>query len=207
MTTHLGLQRILLPSAQVSQLATGSITLPSARGAFVFPVDDFSSIASTTLSSSATSITLSSIPQTFKHLHIRFSGRKDTTGANQTFVRLNGNTGYFSNDVVANSSTVSQSRATGYTNFEIYGASSNSANPSNVFGVAIIEILDYSNSAKIPLMGSRSGNASRSGNYALSVSAGQGKQTFAAAAVTSVTILSDDGNFVAGTSLEIYGIG
>lgn len=35
MTTHLGLQRILLPSAQVSSLTTGSITLPSARGAFV----------------------------------------------------------------------------------------------------------------------------------------------------------------------------
>ncbi len=34
MTTHLGLQRILLPSAQVSQLTTGSITLPSARGTF-----------------------------------------------------------------------------------------------------------------------------------------------------------------------------
>jgi hypothetical protein len=29
MTTHLGLQRILLPSAQVSELTTGSITLPS----------------------------------------------------------------------------------------------------------------------------------------------------------------------------------
>lgn len=38
MTTHLGLQRILLPSAQVSQLTTGSITLPSARGAFAFPI-------------------------------------------------------------------------------------------------------------------------------------------------------------------------
>lgn len=34
MTTHLGLQRILLPSAQVSSLTTGSITLPSARGSF-----------------------------------------------------------------------------------------------------------------------------------------------------------------------------
>jgi hypothetical protein len=50
MSPHLGLQRILLPSAQVSQLTTGSITLPSARGAFV----DFSSLAAVYMSASGT---------------------------------------------------------------------------------------------------------------------------------------------------------
>lgn len=34
MAPHLGLQRIMIPSAQVSSLTTGSITLPSAKGAF-----------------------------------------------------------------------------------------------------------------------------------------------------------------------------
>lgn len=42
MTTHLGLQRILLPSAQVSSLTTGSITLPSARGMFSLPYSGYS---------------------------------------------------------------------------------------------------------------------------------------------------------------------
>jgi hypothetical protein len=37
MAPHLGLQRIMIPSAQVSSLTTGSVTLPSARGAFVQP--------------------------------------------------------------------------------------------------------------------------------------------------------------------------
>ena len=69
MTTHLGLQRILLPSAQVSQLTTGSITLPSARGAFVEP-GDYALIERTVLSADATSFTFSSIPQTYKHLQI-----------------------------------------------------------------------------------------------------------------------------------------
>jgi hypothetical protein len=35
MTPHLGLQRIMIPSAQVSSLTTSSITLPSAKSAFV----------------------------------------------------------------------------------------------------------------------------------------------------------------------------
>jgi hypothetical protein len=50
MTTHLGLQRILVPSAQVSSLTTGSITLPSAKGVFV----DFSSLAAVYMSATGT---------------------------------------------------------------------------------------------------------------------------------------------------------
>jgi hypothetical protein len=54
MTTHLGLQRILLPSAQVSQLTTGSITLPS-RGLLAVP--DAPTIGTATASAGSASVT------------------------------------------------------------------------------------------------------------------------------------------------------
>lgn len=54
MTTHLGLQRILLPSAQVSSLTTGSITLPS-RGLLAVP--DAPTIGTATASSGGASVT------------------------------------------------------------------------------------------------------------------------------------------------------
>lgn len=54
MTTHLGLQRILLPSAQVSQLTTGSITLPS-RGLLAVP--NAPTIGTATASAGAASVT------------------------------------------------------------------------------------------------------------------------------------------------------
>lgn len=37
MTTHLGLQRTMIPGSQVSALTTGNITLVGARGAFAYP--------------------------------------------------------------------------------------------------------------------------------------------------------------------------
>ena len=39
MTTHLGLQRIMIPGSQVSALTTGNITLTGARGQTIIPVD------------------------------------------------------------------------------------------------------------------------------------------------------------------------
>jgi hypothetical protein len=71
MSPHLGLQRIMIPSAQISSLTTGSVTLPSARGAFVQPeagywgrndlngaqIGKLSFISETTSTSSATTST------------------------------------------------------------------------------------------------------------------------------------------------------
>jgi hypothetical protein len=73
MTTHLGLQRIMIPSAQVSQLTTGSITLPSARTAFVnYSDESLTLLGSFSLTSGTpTTIEVTNIPQTYKHLYIR----------------------------------------------------------------------------------------------------------------------------------------
>lgn len=86
MTTHLSLQRMLLPTAQVSSLTTGSITLPGARGQTVpeyGATAAFDYIAQS--QPSTNTVTFSNIPQTYRHLRILMSTRSSDTIGNITF--------------------------------------------------------------------------------------------------------------------------
>ena len=103
MTTHLGLQRILLPTAQVSSLTTGSITLPSARGQFVVPVTDvFQSIETITPTQGTSSISFASIPQTYQHLMIRGMMKSNDGGVGNGFAGMRYNNDSASNYWAAN---------------------------------------------------------------------------------------------------------
>lgn len=94
MTTHLGLQRTMIPGAQASALTTGSISLAGARGQYVEYFESWESIASITATGSSNSITFSSIPQTYKHLHIRGLIRNNANvGGDAAWMRINGDTG------------------------------------------------------------------------------------------------------------------
>ena len=92
---NLSILRGALASAQVSTYTTGSITLPSARQTFI-PPGDFQSISSFTAVGGETTITLSSIPATFKHLQLRCIA-KDTysasNGSQALGVRFNSDSG------------------------------------------------------------------------------------------------------------------
>lgn len=77
MTTHLSLQRMLLPTAQVSDLTTGSITLPSARGAYSDTSYDL--IETIALESASATVEFTSIPQTYQHLEVRYNAWTDRT--------------------------------------------------------------------------------------------------------------------------------
>lgn len=93
MTTHLGLQRILLPSAQVSTLTTGSITLPSARGQAVEYANnyDYELISTTTISNGDSSTTWLSLPSTRTGYTIEYTG--NFSAATNLMLRFNGDTG------------------------------------------------------------------------------------------------------------------
>jgi len=80
---------MLLPTAQVSDLTTGSITLPSARGQFVIPVTDFfQSIETIAPSQGASSISFTSIPQTYTHLMIRGMMKSNDGGVGNGFAGM-----------------------------------------------------------------------------------------------------------------------
>ena len=158
MPTHLGLQRILLPSAQVSSLTTGSITLPSARGAFdptLGYTEAFESINSTTLSTDTSTITFSSIPSTYRYLQLRGNIRLERSGdlAGELIIRFN-------NDSTANNYRSYYAGVSGTTSTSTYAATQTGSQTgyyglrlpannslSNNFGAFIVDIYDYSSSA------------------------------------------------------------
>lgn len=210
MTTHLGLQRILLPSAQVSQLTTGSITLPSARGAEI-PLTPFQSISSTTLSTTQSSITFSGIPSTFAHLQIRGIAR--TTGyashSHPIFVTVNGDTGanYQSQGFIHNFGGIG---FVGYydnatTSIYMQRTTGDSAG-SNHFGGINFSIIDYSKTNKLKTFLSEMGGAmtgATSNNYAVGPVGGTWRSTDA---ITSITLTPQYGSWSANTRFSLYGI-
>lgn len=209
MTTHLALQRPMLPTAQVSALTSGSITLPSARGAFVDPTN-FESIATYTVSGSSTSvITFSSISQTYTHLVLRgllklspTSGTDITcyvkfnsdAGSNYTWAVING---YNATASVGNRS-VSTSTGIGFT-----AAPSSATALASMYGPMIVTIEDYSNSNKFTTLRSFDGDVANSTYGNLDYRGGVWANT---AAVTQMDLYAGSGNYVAGSTIALYGI-
>ena len=163
MTTHLGLQRILLPSAQVSTLTAGSITLPSARGQFdgTAPYTDaFESINSSTLGSDTTSISFSSIPSTYRYLQLRGNIRLERSAdtAGELIIRFNndataGNYRSYYAGTSGTSSVTSIYAATqtgSQTGFYALRLPANNSLANN-FGAFIVDIYDYSSPAATTL--------------------------------------------------------
>ena len=151
MTTHLGLQRILLPSAQVSQLTTGSITLPSARGAFAPSYYD--SIATAT-PTGFSEVIFNSIPTGYQDLQIRGIVFNDSEAVLMTF---NGDTGsnYVRNRFNGTSTSKNASNQTGMSNIQI---TSMNRTPGATYGVAfVIDIGDYNSTTRNKTVRAKSG--------------------------------------------------
>jgi len=206
MTTHLGLQRILLPSAQVSSLTTGSITLPSARGQFV--EGSYDSISSTIVTSaSSSSITLSSIPSTYKHLVLRVIAKNDQSGEtywNNLKVTFNTDTNqnnYFSFRVMADgNSTASTANA----DTSALGSYNGGGQGSNLFSANIFEFLDYTDTNKYKNARCFFGTGYAGGTYSAT---GFTTTTWEnTAAINSLTLITGSGNFAVGTTVSLYGL-
>jgi hypothetical protein len=205
MTTHLGLQRILLPSAQVSQLTTGSITLPSARQSFI-PPTAYESISTVTVTASTvSSITFSSIPATFTHLQIRAFCKSTTSDANvqSIFGQFNSDTGsnYARHFINGSGSAVGANGFASQTSM-FFGTIINGT-ATSIFASNVIDILDYANTNKYTTTRSLSGVDKNGAGGFLQFMSGLWMNT---AAVTSITILPNSDNFGEYSSFALYGI-
>lgn len=148
--------------------------------------------------SGTTSVTFSSIPQTYTHLQLRIVGGKSSP-TDWLGYRFNGDTGtnYSSLFLSGQDSTASASQYP--TMSSIYGCILPS--DANMFGAEICDILDYTSSSKYKSTRAISGydNNSAGGSRLLS---GLWQNQ---AAITSITI-STATNYTAGTSIALYGI-
>jgi hypothetical protein len=189
--------------------ATGNNIFSSASASVTpFNPASFESIATLTPTSGG-SVTFSSIPSTYTHLQIRYIAQTDraTYPISVHTTRLNGDSGsnytihYLTGDGASAGSSQSTTSAQVYTGY----VASNAA--TNVFGVGVIDILDYTNTNKyktvLTLNGyDTNGNANGQGN------AGVWSGTWMnSSAITSITMSFIFGsNYQSGTKFALYGI-
>jgi len=170
----------------------------------------FDSIQTVTVGSGgSSSISFSSISSSYKHLQIRYLAR--TTVANvadgYVSIRFNGDTtngNYYFYHFLAGDGA-SASAAAGGTNTNIYGGvcAGNSA-ASNVFGVGVIDILDYQNTNKYKVTRGL-GGIDNNGAGSLRLASGEWYNT---AAVTDITLGANafGNNFTQYSSFALYGV-
>jgi hypothetical protein len=151
-------------------------------------------ISTTTLTGA--SVTLSSIPQTYKNLVLIIRNFRPAVGNDSLGLRFNGNTTTYS-------STGQNFANTSITGDRIYDVvTNNSSTTSNGFAQATI--YDYTNTTTWKLLEgtSLSNNNTTPANYNFQRIAGIFGQT---SAITSITALCNSGNFTSGTML-LYGV-
>jgi hypothetical protein len=157
-------------------------------------------IESKTLTGTQAAIEFTSIPSTFTDLVVLVSGRGDRAASfTSLFVNLNGSSADFTTRVLGGdgSNAVSSTDPQSYFGF-IPCASATS----NTFGNAALYIPNYTSSA----------NKSLSGDGVAENNATQAFQRIAAllwsntAAITSLSVYPDVGNFVIGSTVSLYGI-
>ena len=113
----------------------------------------FDLLETTTLSTSASSVTFSGLGaySDYKHLQLRFVMQNDLNGSARDFhFNLNGDTGsnYSSHSLQGNGTAVSSTSSTTATKIKgIFTPDANAGN-ANAFGLGVLDILDFSNSSK-----------------------------------------------------------
>jgi hypothetical protein len=160
------------------------------------PTPTYTPLANVTLGSATSSITFSSIPNTYRDLICVFVAKGSTTL--QGRIRLNGDTGnnYNFQRVSGNGSTGTSgggSNTTPGSLSVIAQATTTSALQMN------INIMDYSATNKHKTILSQAGNAVNGAEIFVN-------RWVNTAAVTSVTILTSSGNWAIGTTAALYGI-
>jgi hypothetical protein len=150
-------------------------------------------------------ITFSSIPSTYQHLQVRLIARGSNANTYDSYlVRTNSDTGsnytFHSLDGTGTAASVGAiAPYSGYRGCELTGATATSG----MFGVGVVDILDYANTNKYKTARMLGGN-DRNGSGSLSLTSGVWMNT---AAVTRIDIIPVFGStFVQYSSFALYGI-
>ena len=115
------------------------------------PPNSYESIATVTLGSAASSISFSSIPSTYKHLQLRILARAtDSNASNFANLKVNSDTtgsNYARHVLVGDGSSAASYSSTGSTITNLGEIPAANAS-SGMFGVFVVDLLDYQNTSK-----------------------------------------------------------
>lgn len=179
-----------------------------AGNAFTPTTFDYELLATTVLSSSQASVTLtlpSNAATEYKHLQIRMVTRdnRGDTGANNLRAYFNSDQGanYSHHRLAGNGSSVNSYASASQTYF-MAGVSAMNGSAANVFAGTVLDILDFASTTKAKTMRSLSGETT---NPWLVLSSGAWYST---AAITSVTFFPESTAtaIFAGSRFSIYGV-
>jgi hypothetical protein len=164
--------------------------------------NNFESISTTTLSSTASDVTFSSIPGTYKHLQIRVMASA-VSGNQDGLMQFNGDTGTnYSYHFLYGSGAGSGSAGAATTQSYMLMSNNFYTTGTSLCGVAVIDILDYTNTNKYKTMRSLAG-ADLNGSGSMNLCSGNWRNTNA---ITSITIYPNSGNFNTYSSFALYGV-
>lgn len=161
----------------------------------------YESIATTTLSSTTASITFSSIPQTYTDLVLVVFAQSTGTYAN-FYYRVNSDSGtnYSQTRVSGNGTASSSGRVSNATFFnpcQVSGISSNG------FGLYITNFMNYSNTTTFKSLVHTTSIQNGNVGDGIELIAGLWRNT---AAINTIFIDPDGGDFASGTTATLYGI-
>ena len=176
-------------------LSSGVVAVPNS----------YESISTVTVGSGGSaSATFTSIPATYTHLQIRYIGRS-TYASTQEVMKIE-----FNSDTTAGNYARHWLQGTGSA-VNSYGEGNFSDNlrllagdttGSNIFGVGVIDVLDYANTNKYKTTRTLSGY-DNNGEGQIALTSGLWKNT---AAITSITLTAFSGNLKQYSQFALYGI-
>ena len=162
----------------------------------------YESIATTTVGAGGSStITFSSILGSYQHLQLRFIAAASTTLPTM-YLRLNSDSGanYVRHRLQGNGTSASSGVNTGETATYMFGSAGISAAP--IFRASVLDIVDYSSTNKYKTLRALDGGDSN-GSGVMEILSNLWMNT---AAITSITLTLDLGNFTQYSSFALYGI-
>jgi len=167
----------------------------------------YDSIATATVGSGgASTITFSSIPQTYTHLQVRSIARENTgagTSINDLLVRFNSDSGAnYRYHYIRGNGTAASAGTAGSQTYAWALGTSQAGSTASVFTGNVLDILDYTNTNKYTTTRSLSGT-DFNGSGILDFISNLWLNT---AAITSITITTGGNNFAQYSSFALYGI-
>jgi hypothetical protein len=164
----------------------------------------YESIATVTTTAAAGSVTFSSIAQTYQSLQIRYTARRNDTGNFYLYMKPNGDTGATNkayHELKGDGATAS-AVGVGSTGLIELARATSASDASNIFGVGIIDIQDYTNTTRNKTIRTFSGyDVNGSGEVWLASGF-----MVSTAALTSIEITGGGDPFAAGCVFALYGI-
>lgn len=169
----------------------------------------FEPITATTVpSAGVTSISFNSIPSTYTHLQLRYITRNNRSGQSVDAINIRANgdgSSVYANHRLEGIGNGTGASASGGSSlpYAIFGQTPASTAAANIFGVGVMDILDYANTNKFKTFRTMSGfDANGSGLIGLFSGLWQ-----SFAAINSLTLSSNDGSGILEySSFALYGI-